>query len=139
MTPAATGPRTPAALFDLRTVWPRSTNRILKQIASAIGPDIDISQQLSVPSLATDIDDPRVKRVERLVQSLTGESQKPRAATFFTDGAILREAFDLAPTVLLGPGEPFLAHQTDEWCSVDRIEAACAMYKLIIEDWQRAA
>ncbi len=131
-------PDTASLMLDLRTVWPRSTDRILKQIAAAIGPDIDIAQQLCVPSLATDIDDPWVKRVEQVVTSVTGESQKPRAATYFTDGAILREAFDLAPTILLGPGEPSLAHQTDESCRLDMIEAACEMYKLIIEDWQRA-
>ncbi len=131
-------PDTASLMLDLRTVWPRSTDRILKQIATAIGPDIDIVKQLAVPSLATDIDDPWVKRVEQLVQSVTGERQKPSAATFFTDGAMLREAFDLAPTILLGPGEPSLAHQTDEYCRLDRIEAAYEMYKLIIDDWQRA-
>ena len=132
-------PDTASLMLDLRTVWPGSTDRILKQIASAVGPDIEIALQLSVPSLATDTGDPWVKRVEQLVQSVTGEIQKPSAATFFTDGPILREAFNLPPTLLLGPGEPSLAHQTDESCRLDRIEAACEMYKLIIEDWLRAA
>src|SRR5438105_79024 len=40
-----------------------------------------------------------------------------------------------APTVVLGPGEPELAHQTDEWCSQERIRQAVALYEAIIKDW----
>jgi len=38
---------------------------------------------------------------------------------------------------VLGPGEPQMAHQTDEWCSVERIRQAVATYEAIIQDWCR--
>ena len=44
-------------------------------------------------------------------------------------------AIGAPPTLVLGPGEPHLAHQTDEWCSVERIEQATAIYRQMIVDW----
>jgi succinyl-diaminopimelate desuccinylase len=36
------------------------------------------------------------------------------------------------PTVILGPGEPEMAHQTDEFCYIQKIEEAVMIYKNII-------
>jgi succinyl-diaminopimelate desuccinylase len=37
--------------------------------------------------------------------------------------------------VVLGPGEPQLAHQTDEYCSMERIRQSVAIYEELIRDW----
>jgi succinyl-diaminopimelate desuccinylase len=37
--------------------------------------------------------------------------------------------------VILGPGEPEMAHQTDEYCQVDRIHEATALFGDLITDW----
>jgi succinyl-diaminopimelate desuccinylase len=38
-----------------------------------------------------------------------------------TDAANLRKVYPGAPAVVLGPGEAAMAHQTDEYCSMERI------------------
>ena len=39
------------------------------------------------------------------------------------------------PTVILGPGEPQLAHQTDEYCKVSRIHESVDIFAGLIRDW----
>ncbi len=46
---------------------------------------------------------------------------KPKTAPYFTDASVLTPAFGNPPTIILGPGEAGKAHQTDEYCSVERI------------------
>jgi succinyl-diaminopimelate desuccinylase len=58
-----------------------------------------------------------------------------RTATYMTDAANLRKVYGDVPTVVLGPGEPQMAHQTDEYCSMERICQAVALYEAIIGDW----
>jgi len=45
------------------------------------------------------------------------------------------EVYKGAPTVVLGPGEPQQAHQTDEYCSMERIRQSVAIYEELIRDW----
>jgi succinyl-diaminopimelate desuccinylase len=37
--------------------------------------------------------------------------------------------------VILGPGPAALAHQTDEYCEIARIEEAKAISARLIDDW----
>jgi succinyl-diaminopimelate desuccinylase len=39
------------------------------------------------------------------------------------------------PAVILGPGEPALAHQTDEWCSIARMEQSVDLFTTIMRRW----
>ncbi len=64
-----------------------------------------------------------------------GARPQPRTATYMTDAANLLKAYAGAPTVVLGPGEPQMAHQTDEYCSQERIRQAVAIYEALIADW----
>ena len=50
-------------------------------------------------------------------------------------GQILRSALGYPPTVILGPGEAHMAHQTDEYCRVDYLLASKEIYTRIITDW----
>ena len=45
---------------------------------------------------------------------------------YMTDAANLRKVYDGAPTVVLGPGEAAMAHQTDEYCNMERIRQSVA-------------
>ena len=38
-----------------------------------------------------------------------------------TDAAVLKPAYGNPPTIILGPGEPQMAHQTDEYCIAERV------------------
>jgi succinyl-diaminopimelate desuccinylase len=44
----------------------------------------------------------------------------------------------MPPVVILGPGEPGMAHQTDEYCRVDRIREAALLFTDLIDDWCEA-
>ena len=58
-----------------------------------------------------------------------------RALPFNTDAGNLLKAYAGAPTVILGPGETAMAHQTVEYCRMSRIGAAVAIYEDLIRDW----
>ena len=53
------------------------------------------------------------------------------------DASALKPAYQGAPTVILGPGELALAHQTDEYCLVDRVQQAVEVYAEIGRRWCR--
>ena len=57
------------------------------------------------------------------------------AAPYFTDASALTPALGNIPTVILGPGPPQMAHQTDEWCACARIDEAAAIYESLIHSW----
>jgi len=60
----------------------------------------------------------------------------PKTITFSTDGADLKRGFGGAiPAVVLGPGEPRLAHQTDEWCSMERVGQSVDLFRTLMRDW----
>ena len=66
---------------------------------------------------------------------ILGGEIETRTASYFTDAAALTPAYGGAPTVILGPGEPLMAHQTDEYCQIDRIEQAVEAYLKLAQSW----
>jgi len=58
-----------------------------------------------------------------------------RTAPYMTDAANLLKVYAGAPTVVLGPGEAAMAHQTDEYCHVERLRQSVEIYEKIIQDW----
>ena len=59
----------------------------------------------------------------------------PKTITFSTDGSDLKRGFGGPPAVVLGPGEPTLAHQTDEWCSINRIGQSVDLFRALMQRW----
>jgi succinyl-diaminopimelate desuccinylase len=64
-----------------------------------------------------------------------GDRPQPRVATYFTDAAALNVAYNTPPTVILGPGEAQMAHQTNEYCVVDRVAESVDAYEEIARRW----
>ena len=104
---------------------------------ATIGDDAEMQVFSNLPPVWTPPDHEWIERVFTICQAHAGKRPQARTATYMTDAANLLKVYAGAPTVVLGPGEPQIAHQTDEWCSMERIRQAVAMYEALIKDWCR--
>jgi len=121
---------------DVRTIPGVDHETVRRNFHQYLGPDIEeIYPFVNLDSVWTDPENPWVKRVFDVITPFLGEHPAVEALPFFTDAAVLKPAFGDVPTVILGPGETHMAHQTDEFCVVERIPQAVGIYKALIEDW----
>jgi succinyl-diaminopimelate desuccinylase len=120
---------------DIRTVPTVEHGALLKTLAARLGSDVELEPIIDLAAVYTDPAHPWMQSVFDVMAPLLGERPAPRTATYFTDAAALNLAYGRPPTVILGPGEPAMAHQTDEYCVVDRVEQAVAAYEEIIRRW----
>lgn len=121
--------------IDMRTIPGQHHAEILRRLGAHLGPEVVLEPVLDVAGVWTEPSDPWVASVVDVAGAVTGERAEPGAAPYFTDAAALTPAYGSPPTVILGPGEPALAHQTDEWCAVERIEQAVAVYTELLRRW----
>ncbi|MBC8023332.1 MAG: M20 family metallopeptidase [Burkholderiales bacterium] len=125
--------------IDTRTVPGIDHVHLCKSLAALVAPrGATVRKIVDTPPLYTEPQDEWVQRVFDSCAPFLGERPAPRTITFSTDGADLKRGFGGAiPAVVLGPGEPKLAHQTDEWCSMTRIDQSVDLFRNLIRDWCR--
>jgi succinyl-diaminopimelate desuccinylase len=78
-----------------------------------------IETLIDLPSVATDPADPRASSVARVL----GHDGPPAFASYFTDASVLTGLLGDPAVLVYGPGDPELAHVTDETCSAANIVA----------------
>src|SRR4051794_6645229 len=127
--------------IDIRSIPGLEHSRIQEHLQAELGGDISIEQTVDVGAVWTDPSSPWIKEVYDIVREVTGEDagSEPRTAPYFTDASALTPAFGSPPTIILGPGEAAKAHQTDEYCSVERIHAATDIYGKLAARWCRTS
>jgi succinyl-diaminopimelate desuccinylase len=76
-----------------------------------------------------------MQTVFETVGEVTGVASGMEAAPFFTDASALAPALGGIPTVILGPGPSHMAHQTDEFCEIGRIDEAVDINQRLIAAW----
>jgi len=121
--------------IDIRTVPTVDHKALIRSLAQHMGSEVELETLMDLEAVYTDPQDPWMQSVFNVMTPILGERPAPRAATYFTDAAALSLAYRGPPTVVLGPGEPQMAHQTDEYCVVERVEKAVAAYEDIIRAW----
>ncbi len=121
--------------IDIRTVPGLSNQEVFQNIQSHLGMDVEIRRLVDVGSVATDSENEWVQRVFQIMEPFLKERPVARGVTYFTDASFLTPAFNNAPTIILGPGEPHMAHKTDEFCYIDKIEEATEAYFEIAKNW----
>jgi succinyl-diaminopimelate desuccinylase len=121
--------------LDIRLVPGLSGEDVMAKLAEAGGAEMAFTQATHGAPVYTDPADPWIAEVREIMAGITGERYEPAIATYYTDAGPLTEAYGHPPTIILGPGEPEQAHQTDEFCYVRRIEEARAAYVEIARRW----
>jgi len=124
---------------DTRTVPGIDHGHLCKSLESLLAPrGARVRKIVDVPALYTEPHDEWVQQVYEACTPYLGARPAPRTITFSTDGTDLKRGFGGAvPAVILGPGEPTLAHQTDEWCSMERIAQSVELFGTLMENWAR--
>lgn len=121
--------------LDVRMVPSVPKETVLARLAQAVGGDATLQEKSYFPAVWSEPSDPWIASVFALMKEIAGAETEPAIATYFTDAAALTKAYGYPPTLILGPGEPSMAHQTDEFCHIHRIEEAKAAYTEIARRW----
>ncbi len=120
---------------DIRTVPGMDHRALLDRLKSVVGAEATLEVFSDLPPVWTAPQQEWVQRVFGICKPHIGEAPKARTAPYMTDAANLLKVYAGVPAVVLGPGEAQMAHQTDEYCSMERIGQAVAIYEEVIRDW----
>jgi succinyl-diaminopimelate desuccinylase len=121
--------------IDIRTVPTVDHGELLAALSAQLGPEVELEKIIDLEAVYTDPEEPWMQSVFEVMTPILGARPAARTATYFTDAAALNLAYGNPPTVILGPGEPHMAHQTDEYCMVERIVQSVSAYEEIIRRW----
>lgn len=118
--------------IDARTTTKVDHDKLLAKIQSELGKEVSIETLTDLIAVSTEEKDPFVQRVYNACGISESSPGYPKALPYLTDGSVLQSAYGGIPTVILGPGQPEMAHQTDEFCYVDKLEKAVEIYTNIL-------
>ncbi len=124
---------------DLRTVPGIEHPHLCASVQALIGGLGKVRKIVDTPPMYSEADEWIESVYETATPFLNGRPT-PKTIMFSTDGADLKRGyFDAGngdiPAVIIGPGEPSIAHQIDEWCSIRRLEQSVGIYEKIMRDW----
>ena len=121
--------------IDIRTIPEVRHGRLREHLAGHLGPDVALTAVADAEGVWSDPGGPWMREVFEVAERVAGVPREVRAAPYFTDASALTPAMGGAPTVILGPGEAGLAHQTDEYCLVERIEQSVEIFVELAKRW----
>lgn len=121
--------------IDIRTVPGMRHAAVLANLGRHLGGTAELRALIDAPAVHTDAAHPWVRDVFAIAARSDAESPPLQLVPYFTDASVLKPALGDIPTVILGPGEPAQAHQTDEYAVVARIEEATAIYEALLRRW----
>ena len=124
-----------AIAIDIRSVPTSRHDDIRRSLQEQLGSEVELETILDLDSIYSEPDDPWIQQLFDITEPYLGKRPDPQVATYFTDAAALTPAYGNPPTVILGPGEPQMAHQTDEYCVIEHVRNSVALYQEIITKW----
>lgn len=124
--------------LDIRTVAGQSHKHIYGCLCKALGPVVKLETIIDIEGVYTPANDPWMATVFDRCEQVNGVRPTEKTVSYFTDASALKPVIGNPPTVILGPGQPEMAHQTDEFCYVTKITDATQIFADLITEWQQA-
>ena len=118
--------------IDVRSTMNLENKVALKILQESLGKEVILEKLVDLNAVSTDENHPFIKLISEICSFDYQQDGIKKSASFLTDASVLTPWFNNPPTIILGPGEPEMAHQTDEYCYVDKIIEAVNLYKEII-------
>ncbi len=122
--------------IDLRTTTFVDHKEVFERLSRELGDEISLIKQVDLPPVSSNENDPFVQLAYATCQGEGIRSFRAKALPYLTDGSVLQDYYKNVPAIILGPGEPEMAHQTDEYCFISKIKQAVNIYKNIIINWR---
>lgn len=117
---------------DIRSTARLTHLEILERLSQELGEDVTLEKLVDLPSVSSSETSPFVQIVYATCGIDPENIALRKSLPYMTDGAVLQKLYGGIPTVILGPGQAEMAHQTDEYCYTAKIEEAVGIYKNII-------
>ena len=127
------------ATVDIRLIPGARASDVVTRLRSTLKSSISLETILALDPVETASTNPWIANAVRLAHATCRSSEMPTTASFFTDASVLGPGLNNPPIAIVGPGDPALAHQVDEWCSVDAIERTTELYEQIGLSWSEAS
>ncbi len=118
--------------LDIRSTTAISHQSVLERLTRELGEEIKLETLVDLHPVSTLETDPFVQLVYEVCEVDKKNGSWPRSLPYVTDGSVLQPYYGGVPTIILGPGQPEMAHQTDEYCYIENIIESVSIYKNII-------
>lgn len=118
--------------IDVRTTTRLPNIEALRTLRNVLGEEVILEQFVNLGPVFTDPADPLIHRLFKACGYEKFLTETPPSLPYLTDGSVLQTVYGNVPTIILGPGQPEMAHQTDEFCYTEKIKQAADFYKKII-------
>jgi len=118
--------------IDIRSTSKVVHSEILEKLSRDLGPEVAIEKLVDLLPVSSLESSPFVQLVYQVCGIDAGIGKHQKSLPYVTDGAVLQHLYGGVPTIILGPGQPEMAHKTDEFCYTGKIEEAVTIYKNII-------
>jgi succinyl-diaminopimelate desuccinylase len=118
--------------IDIRSTGKIKHAEVLARLSKELGKEIKIKKLVDLPPVSSSESAQFIQSVYAVCGIDPEKGAHQKSLPYMTDGAVLHQLYGGVPTVILGPGQPEMAHQTDEFCYIEKIEEAVRIYKNII-------
>ncbi|MBK9389790.1 MAG: M20 family metallopeptidase [Bacteroidetes bacterium] len=123
--------------IDIRSTSKTDHEKTLRRLSEELGDEIKLEVLVNMTPVFTNENDPFVHLVYEVCGIKTGTEGFPKSLPYLTDGSVLQKTYGGVPTIILGPGEAEMAHKTDEYCYISKLEESYRIYKDILSKWRK--
>ncbi|MBM1107781.1 M20 family metallopeptidase [Aurantibacter crassamenti] len=121
-----------AFTIDVRTTTAYKNDKVWIRLKELFGEEVSLEKITDLNAISTSEKNDFIKIIFDILEIDSADKSVKKSANFLTDASVFMPHLNNIPTIILGPGEPEMAHQTDEFCYVDKIEKAVEIYNAII-------
>ena len=118
--------------IDVRSTTKIDHEDILNRLKQMFNDEAKIEVLVNRLPVSTNEKEEFVQQVYDVCKLDRTSREYPKSLPYLTDGSVLQSYYKGAPTIILGPGQPEMAHQTNEFCYIRNIIEAVEIYKTII-------